>query len=88
MAAISADKTMNAITRAVNNRSRIYNNSFAPSARWERDNTNASADNEHFQAILSTLNLDQAEVEILAEQDQTPGSLKHFSIPKRMLTSR
>ncbi|GFF55294.1 hypothetical protein IFM61606_04146 [Aspergillus udagawae] len=96
-AAISADKTMNAmtraqfedaITRAVNNRSRIYNNSFALSARWERDNTNASADTEHFQAILSTLNLDQAEVEISAEQDQTPGSLKHFSIPKRMSTSR
>jgi hypothetical protein len=82
MAAIGADQTMNAITRAqfedeitraVNNRSRTYNNSFALSVRWERDNTNASADTEHFQAILSTLNLDQAEVEILAEQDQTPG---------------
>ncbi|KAJ5101246.1 hypothetical protein NUU61_003468 [Penicillium alfredii] len=82
MAAISADQTMNtitraqfedAITRAVNDRSRVYNNSFALSIRWEQDNTNASADTEHFQAILSTLRLDQAEVEILAEQDQTPG---------------
>ena len=73
MEAISADQTMNAITRAVNNRSRIYNNSFALSVRWERDKENASVDTDYFQAILSTLNLDQAEVEILAEQDQTPG---------------
>ncbi|KAJ6134505.1 hypothetical protein N7523_000827 [Penicillium sp. IBT 18751x] len=73
MEAISADQIMNAITRAVNNRSRIYNNSFALSVRWERDKTNASADTDNFQAILSTLNLDQAEVEILAEKDQTPG---------------
>ncbi|OGM51126.1 hypothetical protein ABOM_000159 [Aspergillus bombycis] len=81
MAATSADQ-MNAITRAqfedaiaraVNNRSRIYNNSFALSFRWEQDKTNSSTDTDHFQAILSTLNLDQAEVEILAEQDQTPG---------------
>jgi hypothetical protein len=62
-----------AIARAVNNRSRTYDSSFALSIRWERDNTNATADTEHFQAILSTLNLDQAEVQILAEQDQTPG---------------
>ncbi|KAJ5123606.1 hypothetical protein N7448_009703 [Penicillium atrosanguineum] len=73
MESISADQTMKAITRAVTNRSRIYNNSFALSVRWERDRTNAPADTDHFQAILSTLNLDQAEVEILAEQDQTPG---------------
>lgn len=73
MNAITRPQFEDAITRAVNNRSRIYNNSFALSVRWQRDNTNASADIEHFQAILSTLNLDQAEVEILAEQDQTPG---------------
>ncbi|KNG80860.1 hypothetical protein ANOM_011014 [Aspergillus nomiae NRRL 13137] len=82
MEVISADQTMNAITRAqfedvitraVNNHSQIYNNSFALSVRWERDKTNASADLDHFQAILRTLNLDQAEVEILAEHDQTPG---------------
>ncbi|KAJ5659991.1 hypothetical protein N7507_006442 [Penicillium longicatenatum] len=38
-----------------------------------RDNTNAAADTDNFQAILSTLDLDQAQVEILAEQDRTPG---------------
>jgi len=73
MNAITHAQFENAITRAVNNRSRTYNNSFALSIRWERDNTNASADTDNFQAILSTLNLDQAEVEILAKQDQTPG---------------
>lgn len=62
-----------AITRAVDNRRRIYNNTFALTIRWEQDNTNASTDTENFQAILSTLNLDQAEVMILAEQDRTPG---------------
>jgi len=73
MEAISADQINDAIARAVNNRSRVYNFSFALSIRWERDNTNAAADTDNFQAILSTLNLDQAEVEILAEQNRTPG---------------
>ncbi|KAJ6117466.1 hypothetical protein N7512_007191 [Penicillium capsulatum] len=82
MADTSADPTSNAlthaqfkeaITRAVNNRSRVYNNSFALSIRWEKDNTNAAADTENFQMILSTLQLDQAKVEILAEQDRIPG---------------
>lgn len=81
MEAIRADKTSNAITRAqfadaitrtVNNRSRAYKNCFARSIRWELDNTIASADSENSQTILSTLNLDQAELVILAEQDQTP----------------
>ncbi|KAJ5688653.1 hypothetical protein N7462_003045 [Penicillium macrosclerotiorum] len=71
--AITQAQFEDAITRAVNNRSRSYNSSFALSIRWERDKTNASADTEKFQTILSTLNLKQAEVEILAEQDQTPG---------------
>ncbi|KAJ5138869.1 uncharacterized protein N7515_003717 [Penicillium bovifimosum] len=62
-----------AITRVVNNRSRTYSNSFALSVRWERDNTDAAVDTENFQAILSTLNLDQAEVVVLGEQDVTPG---------------
>ncbi|KAJ5223220.1 hypothetical protein N7468_007762 [Penicillium chermesinum] len=82
MTAISAGQTTNAITRVqfedaitrtVNNRKRIYNASFALSVRWERDNTDASTDTDNFQAILSTLNLDQAEVMVLSEQDGTPG---------------
>jgi hypothetical protein len=82
MAATTADQATNAIThaqfedaitRAVHNRSRAYNNSFALSVRWERDNTDAATDTEHFQTILSTLNLDPAEVLVVAGQNSTPG---------------
>ena len=73
MTALTSAQFKDAITRAVNNRSRVYNNSFALSIRWQRDNTNASTDTDNFQAILSTLNLDPAEVEVLAEQDEFPG---------------
>lgn len=62
-----------AITRAVNSRSQVYNNSFALSIQWKQDNTCASTDTENFQVILSTLNLDKAEVMVLAEKDPTPG---------------
>jgi hypothetical protein len=71
--AITRAQFQDAITRAVQNRSRVYNNSFALSFRWERDNTMAFQDTEQFQAILATLNLDQAQVEILTKQDRTPG---------------
>lgn len=73
MAAINRDQFTDAITRAVYDRGRVYNNSFALSIYWERDNTNATEDVGHFQAILSTLNFDPAEVEIISEGDKTPG---------------
>jgi hypothetical protein len=62
----SADQSTGAITReqfeevmvrAVNNPNRVYNNSFALSIRWEQNNTDTFRDTEHFQSILSTLNL-------------------------------
>ncbi|KAJ5551462.1 hypothetical protein N7535_000588 [Penicillium sp. DV-2018c] len=84
MADTSAGQTTNtitrvefedAVTRVVNDRNRTYSNSFALSIRirWERDNTDAAMDTKNFQAILSALNLDQAEVVVLREQDATPG---------------
>ncbi|KAF3391762.1 hypothetical protein F1880_007431 [Penicillium rolfsii] len=73
MNAITQAQFEDAVNRAVNNRNRTYNNSFALSVRWQRDNTNVSTDSNYSQAILSILNLDQAEAVILAEQDQTPG---------------
>lgn len=73
MNSITCAQLKDVVTRAVHNRSRVYDKSFALSIRWERDKTNTSAETDHFQVILNTLNLNQAQVLILSEQDKTPG---------------
>ncbi|KAJ6114486.1 hypothetical protein N7486_000264 [Penicillium sp. IBT 16267x] len=53
-------------------RQAVYNNAFALTIYWEQDNTDAVQDTAHFQTILSTLNLPQAELAMLSSNDPTP----------------
>lgn len=89
--AITREQFEEMIHRAVNDHNRVYNNSFALSIRWEQDDTDAARDTEDLQSILSTLNLNQAEVEILAAQDRTPGwtlGTKLISLFQRAVDAR
>lgn len=57
----------------MDSRNRGYSNHFAITIHWELDDTNAAEDAENFQAILSTLNLDRAEAQIIRKDDRLPG---------------
>ena len=61
------------LTSAIRGRGQHYVNFFSFAVRFEKDNTQASIDTEHFQAILELLTMPKAEEIIISGDDHEPG---------------
>ncbi|KAL4780681.1 hypothetical protein BJX76DRAFT_360593 [Aspergillus varians] len=70
---ITPEQLHQTVEAAVRQRSARYSDSHSLSLRWERDDTLAHQDTGHFQSLLQTLHLPEAQELVIAATDKTPG---------------